>query len=79
MDDEKILEDAWAIDMKVEYGCGEQVTVLGAKDVTMHDSRGNEIEVPRCESCGNYMCQVIGSTHYAWICFCGYQCEPEEI
>jgi hypothetical protein len=64
--------------MEFEFG-GMPIRFLTPKNVKCYDSENNEIEIPKCKSCDAYMGQIIGLTHFAWICHnCGYQCESEK-
>ena len=45
---------------------------IGFANVTMHDSEGNEIEIPVCEHCSTSKCCCMGNEAYQWICMeCG--------
>lgn len=39
--------------IKEEFGSSQPVRFLGPENVTMYDSEGNEIEIPKCEICGS--------------------------
>lgn len=40
--------------------------------VTAYDSSGKEIEIPRCDICGNGKTQIIGKNAFCWVCMvCG--------
>jgi hypothetical protein len=66
--------------MEVEFGGALPVRFLKPENVTAYDSEGKEITIPKCKSCDAYMGQIIGLTHYAWICHnCGHTCEPKKL
>jgi hypothetical protein len=37
-------------------------------DVTLYDSQGNIIEIPKCSNCLEYKVPVIGENWISWIC-----------
>lgn len=71
----KFLEDSWIINVKSskesqlqeEWGSSQPVR-FGGLHVTLHDSEGEEIEIPKCPQCDVHMCQVIGKESFQWIC-----------
>lgn len=75
-----ILEDSWTIDLRKiiqetalieEYGCSSPVQFTDESTVTAYDSQGNEMEIPKCDKCDQFKCQVIGKERFAWMCMNG--------
>lgn len=69
----KFLDDSWVVKIEAspesqlqeEWGtCGN----VCFTHVTLHDSEGKEIEIPKCPKCDVPMCQVIGKEAFRWIC-----------
>jgi hypothetical protein len=57
-----------------EWGSSQPVRFLDPSQVKCYDSEGKEIVIPKCKKCEVYMNQIIGKTHWAWICpSCGEQ------
>jgi hypothetical protein len=54
--------------LQSEWGCSQHVRFAGPGMVTLHDSKGNEIEIPKCEKCDNYKNQIIGKESFMWYC-----------
>ena len=57
--------------MECEWGSSMPVRFLEPSQVKMYDSDGKEIEIPKCEKCGQYKNEVIGREYCAWICING--------
>lgn len=54
-----------------EYGSTGNVNFLKPENVTAYDSKGEEMEIPKCKN-GHYKCQVIGKKYSQWVCLqCG--------
>ena len=53
---------------------GGSVRWLSDGDVTVHDAEGNEIEIPKCKSCGISYLYVVGKDVFAWV----KQCECKD-
>jgi hypothetical protein len=54
-----------------EFGSSHPVRFLDASQVKAYDAEDNEIDIPICLKCGNFMAQAIGKTEIAWICWKG--------
>jgi hypothetical protein len=71
----KFLDNAWITmiesspqpQLQEEWGSSQPVR-FGGLHVTLHDSEGEEIEIPKCPKCDVHMCQVIGKESFQWIC-----------
>lgn len=57
--------------LEAEWGSCSPVSFAKS---TMVDAQGKEIEIPRCETCGNGKVCLIGSRAYEWIC---YECDNQ--
>jgi len=55
-------------ELRSEWGSAVPVKFT---ECTLHDSKGKEIETPKCEGCGNYKSAVIGKQCYQWMCLYG--------
>lgn len=69
----KFLDDSWVVkidpEQKPQYQ--EEYGTIGNLEfshVTLHDSEGKEIEIPKCPKCDVHMTQVIGRESFMWIC-----------
>ena len=61
-------------ELQTEYGSSQPVRFLDPSQVKCYDSENKEIVIPKCSKCHQYKMQVIGKTHWAWICpSCGSQ------
>lgn len=58
----------WESLMEVEYGCSSPIR-WGGLNVTLHDSKGNTIEIPECTKCQKPMSPVMGKEVMAWYCY----------
>ena len=54
-----------------EWGSSQPIRFLDESMVTAYDSEGKEMEIPKCEKCGNFKCQIIGKEYWAWVCTIG--------
>jgi len=54
--------------LQEEWGTSHPVRFAGPGMVTLNDSEGNEIEIPKCEKCDNYKNQIIGKECFKWYC-----------
>lgn len=46
-------------------------------EATLHDSKGNEIEIPKCEKCGDSKLLVLGKESFMWFCV-SEKCQREK-
>ena len=53
---------------EIEYGTSMPINWETSR---LFDSEGKEIEVPKCEKCGNYKNCLSGKESYIWICGMG--------
>lgn len=61
--------------MEFKYECefGSSIPVRFPTNVKCYNEEGNEIEIPKCQKCGNYKTEAIGKHASAW--FCDLGCE----
>tara|TARA_R110000868_G_scaffold152675_1_gene377837 strand:+ start:2360 stop:2542 length:183 start_codon:yes stop_codon:yes gene_type:complete len=52
-----------------EFGGVYDLKFTDHMEAKLYDSSRKEIEIPKCESCGEFMCQMIGKEKYYWICW----------
>lgn len=65
--------------MKTEWESSIPVRFLGPENVTAYNAKGEVIEEPICPECKQYMSQLIGKTHFSWVCCaCGHSTEAKE-
>ena len=50
-----------------EFGSSIPVKFLNL-NVTTFDCEGNDIEIPKCEVCGNFKSHISGKDSFCWIC-----------
>lgn len=60
-----------------EFGSSISIRFLNPQCVKIFDCNGNEIEVPKCDKCGNFKNQIIGKEAFAWVCM-NFDCNQDK-
>lgn len=56
--------------LQEEWGSNTGVRFLDPKHVKLYDSDNKEVEIPKCETCGQYKSQLVGRKSFIWVCSC---------